>query len=527
MNIKIPKTEKDVLDFFDNPKVVVENGHITEFEFIHSDITALPENFGNLLYLKEINLCNNKLKNLPESFGNLVNLEILHLKRNNLKSLPVSFNNLKNLKILHLNKNQFVRLPQFFSDLASLEEINLAGNHLESLPSNINHLKNLKHFHLQENKITSFPETFGIIKNLEFLDLSHNQIATLPKSFGNLQNISQLYLNKNNLKIFPDSFENLKNLKFLNLGLNQFSFIPQYFEKFVHLKSLNLYDNMISSPQDIFERMQNLEHLDISNNPIRTLSKFFINMYSENKFVISDLHLTLKGQRLCYFEDPDDYLKLLKYYEKSPEELASQYISNPGSLTDDEEERLVHEARSPEIQILESDLLSNVSILNKIMNRPIEKIPDPIINSLVDTTIPVIDDENSEKEIVRSGEIDEIKFRWFDDTQKDCFQPTITFFGHPELSDHLIGADKIVIKEQQIKIGFSYPLKNSTVQDYYMVGGFTRIELAQCIFYGYSTIYEEKDLKKYGIWGHSMGDLSLICVEYYFEENYCRLRIES
>ena len=64
-------------------------------------------------------------------------------------------------------------------------------------------------------------------------------------------------------------------------------------------------------------------------------------------------------------------------------------------------------------------------------------------------------------------------------------------------------------------------------RDYHSIGGFSKLLLAQCIYEGYCVIYEEEDLEKYGVWGHEMGDLSLICAEYIPEEKYCMLSIVS
>jgi len=45
------------------------------------------------------------------------------------------------------------------------------------------------------------------------------------------------------------------------------------------------------------------------------------------------------------------------------------------------------------------------------------------------------------------------------------------FFYFRILKDHIIDPDEIVIKEQVIKIEFSYPLKRPTVREYIAIGG--------------------------------------------------------
>ncbi|MHA1342068.1 MAG: leucine-rich repeat domain-containing protein, partial [Promethearchaeota archaeon] len=65
----------------------------------HKLITSLPETFGNLSNLKELDLNDNELTSLPETFGNLSNLKELNLINNKLASLPESFGNLSNLEV--------------------------------------------------------------------------------------------------------------------------------------------------------------------------------------------------------------------------------------------------------------------------------------------------------------------------------------------------------------------------------------------------------------------------------------------
>ncbi|QEE17132.1 hypothetical protein DSAG12_02964 [Promethearchaeum syntrophicum] len=117
------------------------------------------------------------------------------------------------------------------------------------------------------------------------------------------------------------------------------------------------------------------------------------------------------------------------------------------------------------------------------------------------------------------------KFRWFDDDPEDNYNPTIIHFGNPELKYHLLSPNRIIIPEQAIKIEFSYPLEKGAVFEYQVIGGFSRLDLAQCIYEGYYSVYA--DAEKYGVWGHGMGDLSLIGVEYIIEERYCMLSIVS
>ena len=65
----------------------------------------MPESFGNLRYLKNLDLSYNKIKKLPESFGNLSSVEYIDLSGNKLESLPETMEKLKSLKKISLNEN--------------------------------------------------------------------------------------------------------------------------------------------------------------------------------------------------------------------------------------------------------------------------------------------------------------------------------------------------------------------------------------------------------------------------------------
>ncbi|MCP4762103.1 MAG: leucine-rich repeat domain-containing protein, partial [archaeon] len=91
-------------------------------------LNLLPDWFGNLTTLEELNLSWNKLTSLPESFGNLKNLKILHLYKNKIRKLPESIGNLKKLQEIYLSQNELTTLPNTFCDLRSLQEIDLQRN---------------------------------------------------------------------------------------------------------------------------------------------------------------------------------------------------------------------------------------------------------------------------------------------------------------------------------------------------------------------------------------------------------------
>lgn len=157
-------------------------------------------------------------------------------------------------------------------------------------------------------------------------------------------------------------FGNLKNLLRLNLRNNKISNLPNNFKNFTNQTTINL-----------------------SGNPIRSLS--YINSNLIEKFHVDPFNLANEGKKLyiCYlkqkkkilnisqdyfFDANENYWNLLwEYYRKTPKELAKQYAENPTSLTQDEKERLIHEANHQIRCHLEEYLPPDDPILMKISNR--------------------------------------------------------------------------------------------------------------------------------------------------------------
>ena len=87
----------------------------------------------------------NALASLPESFGDLESLVELELNFNALASLPESFGDLASLVTLNLYDNALASLPESFGDLASLVTVDLRNNaNLSSLPASLLELSHLE-----------------------------------------------------------------------------------------------------------------------------------------------------------------------------------------------------------------------------------------------------------------------------------------------------------------------------------------------------------------------------------------------
>ena len=247
-----------------------------------NNLTALPEEIGNLIALKVLKVDNpdrflntNQLTTLPSSLGKLIALDSLFLSGNKIKSLPSGFNKLSNLVYLDLSWNKLTSFPKAVLGLSKLQYLDLAINHVVLVPEELVNLSELKYLNLQgdffvnyklkiknlpvdlgkltkletlilsDNVIEVLPESIGQCKQLKEVDVKDNLLATLPTSFGDLTNLKSLNLKANEIKNLPLSFSNLNAMEFLNISFNfkiQSDAAAALISKLDKLKTLNITD---------------------------------------------------------------------------------------------------------------------------------------------------------------------------------------------------------------------------------------------------------------------------------------------
>ena len=95
---------------------------------------AIPESFGDLVYLNRVNVQYNNITSIPTSIGNLSSINVLVLDHNNLTSIPASISGLVNLGQLSLWYNQLTSLPDSMGDLHNLQRLFIDNNRLTTLP---------------------------------------------------------------------------------------------------------------------------------------------------------------------------------------------------------------------------------------------------------------------------------------------------------------------------------------------------------------------------------------------------------
>ena len=95
----IPKVSKIEYDTFG---MVVRDNKVLILGLYKCGLKTLPDSFGNLKLLRELDLDDNELTTLPESFGNLKSLQHLELQHNKLTTLPESLCSIPNLKTIYI-----------------------------------------------------------------------------------------------------------------------------------------------------------------------------------------------------------------------------------------------------------------------------------------------------------------------------------------------------------------------------------------------------------------------------------------
>ena len=245
----------------------VRNGRVIELDIGGRRLKELPEIITQFKYLEILNVAGNLFNAFPNWMCGFKNLKILRFS--GLVTLPEAFGNLSLLEELDGYNNDLKRLPDSFGGLASLTKVDLHNNNLEGLPESIGDLNNLEELNLKSNSIRSLPESIGNLKSLKTLALARNSISSIPESIGRLDSLEILTFDDNELNEVPDSIGNLKNLEILSLTNNFIKTLPYSFKNLVSLRTLTLDGNPIGEiPEFIFD-LPNLTLLFIENTKIR------------------------------------------------------------------------------------------------------------------------------------------------------------------------------------------------------------------------------------------------------------------
>jgi adenylate cyclase len=232
------------LDSF--PKFLSDLEGLVDIDMSFNGIAELPDEIGKLRNLERFVITNNRLAgSLPETFGELVNLKEVDIRYNTLSSIDViaklpkveqisaDHNSVSvceseftKIRVLRLNSNpvtkfeilnsvptlttlilsnaKLAHIPDAaFDKMPNLVKLVLDKNHFVSLPSHVGKLRKLEHFSIARNALSSLPAEIGCLTELRFLDVRQNNLKKLPMEIWWANKLETLNISSNVLDNFP------------------------------------------------------------------------------------------------------------------------------------------------------------------------------------------------------------------------------------------------------------------------------------------------------------------------------------
>lgn len=261
----------------DTATEVTDEATTRRLDLSYQDLTAIPEQFGQLNNLRMLNLSGNTQLDIEEVLGKVATPEkliVLILDSLQLGKLPVNVRRFKNLKQLSLIHNPDLEWAMVFQQLEALplSFLNLQRNNIASLPSTITKLTKLKDLKLSYNKLRDVRSYTYLSKlpELYAVWLDFNSLTTVPENLGQLDQIKYLYLGGNLLTALPESMCNMKSLSVLHLGYNNFTHLPERFIEMPALLMVHINNNQITAiPRKYGTEKYSLLALLLDGNPMR------------------------------------------------------------------------------------------------------------------------------------------------------------------------------------------------------------------------------------------------------------------
>jgi len=224
-----------------------EKESVEFFNFHEQNLSALPKNLGDFPILHMLGVQGITFAEFPIEIISLTGLDYLDMINCGVKELPENFGDLLNIKELYLSDNQLSKLPDSILKLNSLRYINLDRNKFTEIPDTLSNNKTLKWLRLNGNQITNIT-SFAGMENLKCLYLNNNKIQMLPSDISALEKLTDLSLARNQLKSLPSGLSQLKNLARLSLQDNQLTNITVSLES-LPLRWIRLDGNNISKEE--------------------------------------------------------------------------------------------------------------------------------------------------------------------------------------------------------------------------------------------------------------------------------------
>ncbi|WP_139263265.1 leucine-rich repeat domain-containing protein [Flammeovirga pacifica] len=186
---------------------------LIELDLSNSTAKYLPENFGNLQKLEDLNLANCKnLVKLPHSIGNINRFWGITLSGcSRLTALPSSMNK---IHIGALDLNRCYNLKSVPKGMM-VGAITARETKWKAMPSGIFY-STCHNLDVTDHQITDITG-IGNMYNLNILNLSRGNIQKIPDGIGRLKELSILIMEHNDIKVIPRALDNCLKLKGVRL----------------------------------------------------------------------------------------------------------------------------------------------------------------------------------------------------------------------------------------------------------------------------------------------------------------------
>ncbi|KAK6641450.1 hypothetical protein RUM44_013161 [Polyplax serrata] len=198
-------------------QLFLDNNRITE---IH------PRSFENCTNLQDLGLSGNSLQSVPNGLGSLLYLKTLDLAENRIKAITnSSFQGLEQLYGLRLIDNEIENITRdTFSTLPSLQVLNLACNKIKHVDQNAFRTNPTLHaVRLDGNKLTDINGVFSNMNSLFWLNISDNQLTYFDYSFLP-KSLDWLDMHKNNITELGNYYYDRRTsmqIKMLDVSFNK------------------------------------------------------------------------------------------------------------------------------------------------------------------------------------------------------------------------------------------------------------------------------------------------------------------
>ncbi|XP_004757324.1 E3 ubiquitin-protein ligase LRSAM1 isoform X2 [Mustela putorius furo] len=146
---------------------------------------------------------------LPKSCSllSLITIKVLDLHDNQLSALPDDIGQLTALQVLNMERNQLTYIPRSIGNLIQLQTLNVKDNKLKELPDTVGELRSLRTLDISENDIQKLPQLLAHVRTLETLSLDTSSMVYPPQEVcsAGTQAIQQFLCKESGLEYYPPS----------------------------------------------------------------------------------------------------------------------------------------------------------------------------------------------------------------------------------------------------------------------------------------------------------------------------------